>query len=160
MNNPYYRLLKNRYIAPTSNAGAPSPSNENSGTVWVEVVVVGVVVVGVVVASTILGCAVGTTFGIVAIAVALGVVVAATVAFGVVVAATVAFAAGLVVPIAACIADSICACVIEPSNLADCAPETTIVGVVETPFASATPLPGLEVTSYVTNVTPYFAAAL
>ncbi len=56
MNNPYYRLLKNRYIAPTSNAGAPSPSNENSGTVWVEVVVVGVVV-----ATTILGCAVGTS---------------------------------------------------------------------------------------------------
>src|SRR5665647_424339 len=38
MNNPRYRLLKNRYIAPTNNAGAPSPSSENSGTVWVAVV--------------------------------------------------------------------------------------------------------------------------
>lgn len=38
MNNPLYRLLKNRYIAPTTNAGAPSPSSENSGTVCVEAV--------------------------------------------------------------------------------------------------------------------------
>jgi hypothetical protein len=64
------------------------------------------------------------------------------------------------VPIAACIADSICACVIEPSNLADCAPETTIVGVVETSFAVAIPLPGLVVMSIQDTGTPYFAAAL
>ena len=38
MNNPRYRLLKNRYIAPTNNAGAPSPRSENSGTVGVAVV--------------------------------------------------------------------------------------------------------------------------
>ena len=103
-----------------------------------------------------------------AVGVFVGVAAAFTVAAAVGVAAfTVAAAVGVaaacctvVVPIAAFIVDSICACVIDPSNLADCAPETTIVGVSETPFAAATPLPGLVVTSYVTNVTPYFAAAL
>gem|GEM_PF-5421055 len=44
MNNPYYCLLKNRYIAPTINAGAPSPRTENSGTVDVVVFAVGVAV--------------------------------------------------------------------------------------------------------------------
>ena len=173
MNNPYYCLLKNRYIAPTINAGAPSPRTENSGTVDVVVFVVGVAVttciVGVAVAFTV-AAAVGVFVGVavgVFVGVAVGVCATVAAAVGVAAAFTGAAAVGVaaacctvVVPIAAFIADSICACVTDPSNLADCAPETTIVGVSETPFADAIPFPGLVVTSYVTNVTPYFAAAL
>src|SRR5674476_379923 len=177
MNNPYYCLLKNRYIAPTNNAGAPSPSTENSGTVDVVVFVVGVgattcivgVAVGVFVggaaaftgAAAVGGAAAFTGAAAVGVAAFTGAAAVGVAAFTVAAAVGVAAACcTVVVPIAAFIADSICACVIDPSNLADCAPETTIVGVSETPFAEAIPFPGLVVTSYVTNVTPYFAAAL
>jgi hypothetical protein len=132
MNNPRYRLLKNRYIAPTSNAGAPSPISENSGTVDVEAVVV-LVGVTVGVTTVIVGCAEAVATGVVGVAVAtcfttvfvgagvaVGVGVVVTTAFTTVfVGAGVAVGVGVVVPIAAFIAASICACVTEPSILAD-----------------------------------------
>ena len=119
MNNPRYRLLKNKYIAPTNNAGAPSPRSENSGTVCVAVAVVDVCfavttsIVGcltVVTAAALTGftCFVGSTFTT-ATACFTGVGVAFTTA-------TACFTG--VVPIAAFMAVAICVCETSPTNLA------------------------------------------
>ena len=102
-----------------------------------------------------------TVAAAVGVAVAFGVVVAATGALGVVVAATVAFAAGVAVPMAAWRAESICACVTEPTNVADCAPETMMVGVVVIPpVACAIFFPTVVLKSTTVTATPYLAAAL
>jgi hypothetical protein len=140
MNNPRYCLLRNRYIAPTNNAGAPSPSTENSGTVAVVVFVVGVAVT-----TSIVGVAVGVAVGVV-VGVAVGFTVGVAVGFtvGVAVGFTVGVAVGFTVGVGVhfSIADPTCASVTAPVNTMFCDPETMTVGVVVIRFASAIPLPG------------------
>ena len=142
MNNPLYRLLKNRYSTPTTNAGAPSPSSENSGTVCVEAV--GVWVAGTTVID---GCQlVGVAFTCLYVAFT-------TLGVGV------AVAAGVALPAAAWMAVTICCSVTAPTSL--CPPLMTIVGVPVTPFAAATPCPSdVSATLYSMSLAPVCAAAL